>query len=321
MKPVLLLTGSIPSEPMPANNQSDRVRRVQQFLVYGLPLYLGAVHIYLLFSDSSMQTGRALRLTIIIPEIIIWVIASASAFRFKKYACSIADHPDGRALNHIANALLLLVIYIILLTTAGSIARLFADTDYRNVVTTLRNHVPLAVILASVTELAIGSSQLNALAGNNWWTPKRRRWLALSAILFFALFAALFYQSRPDLLTSRGMPKFALPPSVLLFTYILPHVVVWVLGFSACISLANYGRKAPGVLYRSLFKDLGRGTLITFICIFLAQFLIITTVSVDRRGVSLVLVYLVLILSTVGFLAIWRGAKKLDKLESVKAPS
>jgi hypothetical protein len=285
-------------------------------LPYLIPLVIGIVFAFLVIA-IPVNTERSLlvRLTITIPEIIIWLIASVGAFRFKKYATSIKNYPDGKGLDKIANALLLLVLYIILLTTASTIVNLLAHTEYLDITIALKNHLPVITILASALFLLRGSEDLNEVVGDDIWTKPRLLLLVGSALVFFMVFGYVFYTAQPNLMTTNGMPRFALPVQVLLVTYILPHVIVWFMGLKAAVNLINYTSQVRGVVYKSLFKDLYRGVLLTFICIFTAQFIIITSMVATQPNFALGLIYGVLILALVGFALILRGARKLDKIE------
>jgi len=285
-------------------------------LPYLIPLVIGIVFAFLVIA-IPVNTERSLlvRLTITIPEIIIWLIASVGAFRFKKYATSIKNYPDGKGLDKIANALLLLVLYIILLTTASTIVNLLAHTEYLDIAIALKNHLPVITILASALFLLRGSEDLNKVVGDDIWTKPRLLLLVGSALVFFMVFGYVFYTAQPNLMTTNGIPRFVLPAQALLVTYILPHVIVWFMGLKAGVNLVNYTSQVQGVVYKSLFKDLYRGILLTFVCIFTAQFIIITSMAATQPNFALGLIYSVLILALVGFALILRGARKLDKIE------
>jgi hypothetical protein len=64
-----------------------------------------------------------IRISIVVPELIIWLIALVGVLRFKQYAYKIRSTPDGKSFNLIANSLLWLVAYIVLLSMADSFAR------------------------------------------------------------------------------------------------------------------------------------------------------------------------------------------------------
>lgn len=286
-------------------------------LPYIIPLLLGGIFTYLSLKISTAgERSLLIQLSIVIPEVLIWTIASVGAFRFKNYANLIKDHKDGKALNNIANSLLLLVLYIILLTTASTIVTLLAETDYLQVAIALRNHLPIIVILASVFFLLKGSEDLNKIVANTVWTKTRLLWLVGASFVFFIIFGYVFYTAQPNLAMVDGIPRFALPAHALLVTYILPHVIVWFVGLKACINLINYASRVTGLVYKSLFKDLYRGIILTFACIFIAQFIIITGAAVTRLSFMLILIYVVLILATLGFILILKGARKLDKIEA-----
>lgn len=301
-----------------AKNKNENYVWSSHTLPYLVPLLLGVVFAYLTLKVPT-STGRSVwvQLTIVIPEIIVWIIASIGAFRFKKYAVSIKEHRDGKALNSIANALLLLVLYIILLTTASSIVSLFANTSYILPAVAIKNHLPVIVILASVAYLLKGSVELNKIVSKSTWSRAHLLLLAGVSFMFFIVFAYAFYTAQPNSVSAAGIPRFALPTHVLLITYILPHVIVWFMGLKACINLNNYASRVSGSLYKSLFKDLYRGILLAFICIFIAQFMIISSAAITGLNFFLLLIYAVLVLATVGFVLILRGARKLDKVEKV----
>lgn len=284
-------------------------------LGYVLPLGLG-----LLFCFLSVTADREIsptRLTILAAEIIIWTIASVAAFRFKRYALSITDHEDGKALNYVANALLLLTLYVVLFPVASTIVGYFAGGPYMRLAVGLRNHLPILIVLASSVYLLRGSINLVKITGQLIWSRRRLMIAVLSALTFFILFALVFYQSQPHKESADGIPQFVLPIEALVLTYILPHVALWFIGVMACLNIARYASSAPGIIYRSLFNDLYRGILVTFIAIFMAQFLLITSTGGPRRALSLTIVYAILLIAVAGFLLILRGAQQLDKLEKV----
>ena len=284
---------------------------------YVIPLVTGLIFILLtLKAPATNERSQAVQLTIVIPEIIIWVIASVGAFRFKKYASSISSHPDGKGLNQTANALLLLVLYIILLTTASSLVNLFARSRYLDAAITLRNHLPVMTALASVIFLLKGSADLCKILGKDIWTRRRLLLLLGSSLAFLAAFGYAFYTADPNTITTNGIPRFVLPAQLLLITYVLPHVALWFMGLKACLNLRHYASNVPGSVYRALFKDLYRGIMLTFICIFAAQFLIISAITLSLPSLALALIYGILLVATGGFLMILKGARKLDRIET-----
>src|SRR3954468_17513736 len=60
------------------------------------------------FNLSTAKT-HALQIAIALPVVVIWEVAVYGAERFRSYAKSISDHPDGKSFNKVAIGLSLLV--------------------------------------------------------------------------------------------------------------------------------------------------------------------------------------------------------------------
>jgi hypothetical protein len=255
-------------------------------------------------------------LSVAIPEVIIWLLALRGAVRFKEYAMSIRNENDGRGLNDIANALLLLVLYVVLLTSAESIKLLARNTQHLNETIVIANHLPIVVALLSVFFFFRGTRKLKVIVPLKLST-KTAIAIAITTITAGVLFLIDFHHFEPGLPTQGGIPRFVAPVNTLIFTYALPYVVVWVLGVYSCIGLYIYSRKVRGAIYRDLFKTLNRGVLIVFLCIFLAQILIATIPNADKLSFSTILVYSLLILGIYGFLLIYKGSENLHEIESI----
>ena len=134
--------------------------------------------------------------------------------------------------------------------------------------------------------------------------------------VFFLAFIWRFYKAVPLLEPVNGIPKFALPLGGLIFTYALPHLIVWTIGLLACRNLSHYASKTRGKVYKQLFKDLYRGLLLVYISIFISQIFIISTISYTGLNIGVVLIYALIILATVGFLFIARGSRRLSLVEN-----
>jgi hypothetical protein len=254
--------------------------------------------------------------TVALPEIAIWVLATIAALRFKQYAHAIRGSADGKAMNFIANALLLIVGYIILLSVAGAVMMLSKNSSYLNLTVNLGNHLPLAVALVAAAYFCAGALRLNKLVS----LRMRQRW-QLIITGTFAVIATLYvwdFNNRvPSLHGHEGVPQFVLPVGTLIFTYALPYVIVWALGVYACISIANYARHTKGTIYRELLGNLYRGVLLVFICTFLAQLFVVSDVSLEHFSFLLFLIYCLLLAAVAGFIMIYQASARLNTLENI----
>jgi hypothetical protein len=289
---------------------------------YIFPIAMGIIFVFINY-QTTRTPGLSTKapysfpvlLSIIIPLVVIWLIATYGAMLFKRYATTIKDSNDGKSLNEIADALILLVLYIILLPMANTLESLALHTEYLRLAVAIGNYLPLAIALVSVYLLYKGSRGLMTIISGKLKDTLRVNVVRVLCAVFLWAFLWRFYQSVPHLQPENGIPKFILPVEVLFFTYALPHVVLWSIGLRACRNLSHYGSKVPGTIYRSLYKDLNKGILLAYISIFLSQMFIISNISYSNVNIGIVFIYGLLLLGISGFIYVARGAKKLTLIE------
>ena len=268
-------------------------------------------------SGVSFSKLILIRFSILIPEVLIWFIAARGARRFKNYAVNIAGSPDGRALNDIANGLLVLVVYIITLGVMANLINLLKASDLRDEAITSFNYLPLFIVALASFWLYRGTQQLMLLTGKPFWTGKRMMSMLIPFSIFAVVFGANFYMHAPSLMTVSGDPRFVLPLPMLMMTYVLPHVVVWTLGIISGANLAWYAKHVSGNLYKQIFKQAYIGVILVYMCIFLAQILMSSPIVESTFNLGVLFIYAVIILNIVGFTYVYRGADKLQKIEDL----
>jgi hypothetical protein len=287
------------------------------FYIAVAALALAFVTLTYVTRDSGHNNSESwlLRISITFPELIIWAVATISAVRFKQYAYSIKNGEDGRALNLIANSFLLLVLYVILLSSGNAVSRLFINSPSLKTAVTISNYLPLAVVLLSSVSIYMGSVRLNKIAQARPWQPKKLIVPIIALVLLLLIYAWQFYEAVPKMHVTDGLPRFTQSAGVLLITYVLPHILLWVLGLIACLNIARYALGAQGVIYRTLFRNLYRGLVLVYVCIFTAQLIIISPINLEKFSLWLAIAYLVLLLAIFGFGLIYKGAQQLEGIE------
>lgn len=294
---------------------------------YGLIALFATAFVYMTYRGSRLiDTAHAgvssvsyflCHLSIIAVEAVIWVILAKAGVRLKMYAGSVIDNPDGKALNYVANALLLGLLYAILFAMATAVKTLFVHTTYLKGVTTVTNLTPVAIIMLVSISLFAGSAKLNGIL------PARQRSvdrpvLAFSLAVFFfgaIVYAMYFDRVAPTLLDDDGLHHFALAPHTLLLIYVVPYVLVWLLGLLACLNLAHYARHVEGKIYRPLFRKLYIGLLLGFIGTYLLQVFTESNLTSNRFGVGLLVLVALLLMLVIGCQLIYRGTSNLYGLE------
>jgi len=306
--------------------KTNQVRLLSPIYAYISITIVALIFIYIMFQASNMikkynphinykQYLLTHFLTIIF-ELILWAIIARSAMRFKSYTLTVIRNEDGRALNYIANSILISLAYAILLCMASTVKTLFWNSPDLRAVTTITNLVPLLVILAASVYILVGTQRLRHLSNSRLRDSVNLRPYLSLLFVFVVAYTLDFYQSAPNMLDDDGLHHFSLSPTVLLFVYVLPYVIVWVLGVFSCINLVDYAKNVKGIIYKSLFTDLRNGLIISFIGTYCVQIFTASDLSSNKFGAGFVVIILILALLTWGYLLIYRGTNQLYKLES-----
>jgi hypothetical protein len=257
-----------------------------------------------------------IKLTFALLEIAIWVIASLCVLKFRDYASRIRPSRDGQGLSYISTGLLMLVGYTILLPLASTLVYLSKDTGFLKIAVSINNHLPMLLIALSVIYFLRGSNRLLRLTKARHPSGREQAWFTVGIGIMAALFAVHFYLVEPHLIGNGSIPRFALSRDVLIFTYALPHIIIWGLGVLGCWNLIHYSRFVSGSIYKLLFRKLSRGLLIVFGCTFIAQLIIASAVDLTGFDLEVVIIYLVFLLSIGGFVLIYRGVRQMEKIEN-----
>lgn len=269
------------------------------------------------YTDGYSPPSLLVRISIAIPELLIWLIALRCAVRFKSYTAKIRKSDDGSRLVYIANGLLFLAAYIITLTFGDIVVGLLHHSSHVVVAVALQHYVPLAIALVSTGLLYIGSWQLVGLVGSSGRNRRKELLYVATFIMFVTLLVMNFYAHTTDLMSEHGLPGFVVSANILMGTYVLPYIISWSLGLLAAANLAWYSYNTPGVLYKRMFRDFYLGILVVMLSIFVAQIVMIASSTLESLGVGLIVVYAVLSLTLLGFALIDRGIHKLERLEVV----
>jgi hypothetical protein len=262
-----------------------------------------------------------LRLTIIIPIHLVWLIAVRGAVAFKSYAEVIKGSPEAHDINQIANGLLWTIAYLVSISLVGSIEPLFYHTHYFNLAIVLRDHIPPFIGLIGFYMLYRGSHRLRNVAKFTTWT-----YSTFAVAIAFAFFAALFVHefastgAATSMSTETRNSTSIVPLGILLFTLVMPYIIAWFMGILASINILKFSRSVKGILYRRALRNLvkGIGAIVVFgIAVQLTTFSdrFLANLSI---GLVLVIVYGFIALYALGFVFIWFGAKQLERLEEIQ---
>jgi hypothetical protein len=259
-----------------------------------------------------------LQLTLVVPVLFIWLAAVYGVIKFKKYAYLIKASRDGHALNILTTGLLLVICSTVIQTLIGVLRWYVLGSTARLAMVVIYNHLPLVISLVAFGFIYTGATRLGQLAQN----PVSRSQPLVTFIPFtigVALFAVYFY-THIDNQAINGMPNFALPGKGVFYSLALPYLVVWLLGLLSIIRLSNYARFVKGALYREAVRYLILGTtgVITFTAFMQILTVAATGLSKLSLGPILLIIYVLLLLYSAGFILIAVGARKLTRIAAMQ---
>ncbi len=272
-------------------------------------------------SNSGIDPNlyRVTHTYIVLIEILLWSIMAKAAVRFKAYAREIMPSKDGIALNYIATAMLLSILYAILFDMASTFKTLFINSPLLHFVTTISNYIPLALFLVLSIFLYIGTVKLKEVLPDETTTKQHFMLsIAVSIVIYIAAvipYARYFYHVAPIMLDDDGLRHFILSPGILTITYIVPFSIIWLLGILSCINLADYANRVRGKIYRPMFKNLYLGILIAYVSSFFIQIWYVSNLSSNKFGVGMYSLIVLILLLIAGFGLMYRGANRLYRLE------
>jgi len=105
----------------------------------------------------------------------------------------------------------------------------------------------------------------------------------------------------------------------LLFTMVLPTVIIWTIAGQAIINLYAYQKNVQGSTYRRIYKllSVGLATVLAFYVLITMLTTLSGFLSGSRLAVVLTFLYIIIIAYGAGFVVIAQGARKLRLLEEV----
>lgn len=269
------------------------------------------------FNITPEQT-HLLQVSLAIPVVLIWLAAVYGAERFKSYAQCIKSDRDGKAMNQVANGLNILVIAV-LSNGISAIIRPWAYHDgWLRAFTIIFNYVQVALPLIALYVMYRGSVRLRAIAKSR---ENLRSWLPIIglAVVIAAIYFAILlsYQYRSHTPDPNEFSSFYLPDPLLVLTVALPNVVAWTLGFKAASNIIIYQRRVQGVIYRNALFRFATGIIIIIAFAVLLQLLIGLSAHLAKAGLGsiLFLLYVIILIYSIGFLIVASGTKRLNAIE------
>lgn len=269
--------------------------------------------------EFGLSTTNLVRISFAIPVLVIWLIATRAVIGFKGYAHLLRETDEGQGFKYIADGLLLLLFYLMMILFFGRLAPYFYGTALLYPVVFIKNHAPVFTLLLSCFYLVKGSGDL--LRHMNLRVPDRRLGYTWGAyFVFTAIYVSIFFNLSNDPASlSRQIPVFAVSHNVLLFSMVLPSLVAWILGIMACVNLSTLASKTKGIIYREALRHLVTGLYASILFAILVEILVFNSVYLEHIGITsvLIILYAFIVVYGTGYALIDRGARRLALIEVV----
>ncbi len=262
-----------------------------------------------------------LALTVAIPYLIIWFIALIGYLRLKSYAKAIEGSKDGAAFTIMSRGVMLLTLWLPLSTILGAITTWYARVHPASAVlmASLSNYFTLLLLFAAFLTINRSSGKLLAIIKKPVPALPQLHMIAYIALTTLYVFMVLHDPVRQFPNHDVRMATYYLPDWLTITTIVIPRLISWYLGIQAVYNIYLYRKKIKGPIYKQALDNLAKGVawvVLTVIVLRCYQSLS-SQLSHLSLGLILLVVYAILILISVGYILIAKGAKSLQLIEEV----
>ncbi|MDL2363020.1 MAG: hypothetical protein QFB86_01400 [Patescibacteria group bacterium] len=262
---------------------------------------------------------KLLLLTIVVPYILIWIVGLFGYLHLKSYVEIIRGSKDGEAFNSISKGVLGFVLWLPLSALAAAFAEQYYTAHPESTASLIRavNYFNLLVLIPAFYLAYRGSVKLTALVKG------KTQALPLSISMAYIAFSALYVMLVLDDPAINGPTNTATvgtyyqPDWLIITTIVIPRLLMWLLGVRAARYIYEYSKRVKGMLYRDALKHLAQGLSGILLSVIVLRVYQSLSSQVGRLslGALLVVIYILLLVISIGFIYIAKGAKNLRKLE------
>ena len=270
--------------------------------------------------DLTAVQYHLILLLVAIPFIGIWFAAFYSFSRLQAYARAIKNSNEGHDFRQLATgsgwlayALPLIAIVSIIL---NSIANQYPNFHPTAIIAS--NYLGLFLALIAFTILSNCVRRLSIRAQVKLSLGAARSLIAVFAVIGISYgYFSFHYLSDLALLSSNNI--YFLPVWLVVSTIIVPYLYAWYIGLLAAYEIMLYAKQVKGVIYRQALQYLASGLTIVIVSSIALQFIfcVITSTGSAELNCMLLGVFIVELLSALGFGLIAIGARRLQRIEEV----
>jgi hypothetical protein len=285
-----------------------------------------------LFAPSAQVTQRfgislaqvnLLRLTVLLPYLFIWVATLFAILQYQKYYKIIAKSPEGRGFKQLNLGLSMLLSQIIISPFLGLVSNYYPTSfTVQKVTTILRNDVTILLYLIAfyffwkASKIFISTISL-----------KKRQTKSVYGIILLIIVSLgsslIWFITHNDFRTASSdptiRPTYFINDVPIFVTIVIPYLIIWLLGLITLFNLRTLYLNAEGIIYKKAFASVAIGLALIEALIISLQFLTQATTYLREigLGVILILVYVILLAISAGYLYFAKGAVELTRIEKI----
>jgi len=177
----------------------------------------------------------------------------------------------------------------------------------------IEHYISVVIAIVAFTYIGIGTHKLAA-------RNQRPTSLSIQLImLFFTAFGVIYSFFTFNQVTGTSVNPYHLPVWIILLTIIVPYLYAWYMGLFSAYEILLYRQQATGLLYKRALTYIASGIAAIIASSIMVEFITSGTKYLTRLNLNAVLlvVYIFLAISAVGYLLVALGTKKLKKIEEV----
>jgi hypothetical protein len=301
-------------------------RQINAFIAYTILALLYVVINFVMPISHATETAyhlnntqyRMLTFSLILPLLGIWFAAFYGYAKLSIYVAVLKNTAEGKGFAAITTGVMWLAwglpIAAIISALLGGIA--VHAPQLHDAFVIINNYVNLAVTLAAFTFISRGTRRLTEISNLH---PSRRgvQGLMLGFISLGVLYCYLTIRSIETHMPSQN--PYHMPMWLILLTIIVPYLYAWFMGLFSAYEISLYSKNMKGVLYKQALGLLAVGISAAIISSIIIQY--VSSISPHLAGFALgyivMIIYLLLLVYSVGYILIAIGANKLRKIEEV----
>ena len=269
--------------------------------------------------DRAQLVG--LTLTVTIPYLIIWFIALVGYLGLRSYNYTIRKSKDGKAFLPLTRGVFVLALWLPISALADVLGTAYyrAHPSASATMVILNNYLNLLILFTGFWLIYKGSKRMLAIIRK---PELSLPWSIMFAYILFASFYTFLVLRDP----ARQFPNhhvlvasYYLPDWLTMVTVVIPRLITWFIGVQATYNIYLYGKYVKGLLYQEALSNLARGiagVVLSVVALRCFQSLSIQLYDLSLASILLV-VYLLLVLISIGYIFIAQGAHKLQQIEEI----